>query len=359
MQQSRRGAALVVSLTAAIAAMTIIVRAAEPSGDAGEASGSANASMRQVVAALGYGPEVGDRFTSFGDGFPAERWRTSLAASPRRGDVSAVAEAETRVIDDLRRRLDAVIRQADGRSEYWNLPDVLADRRAQCLGNCQLWYVLGHSVGLDVGAVEVSWPPDGELGEHETHVATLVKLADGRVQMIDTRYGIKSEPFRFGEVYRRDGAVWTLANLTTRRLLHRRVRLLDRAGIEGMILLNIGNTYRQAGREAEAAPIYERGLELDPNSPALHLAVSETSFRHGLWDAAGDSIRTAIDLDPQYSDAHAALGRLLMRQNKWDEAIAALDRAIALKPQSPDTIRSRQEAERRRGEGAPAAGRAP
>jgi tetratricopeptide (TPR) repeat protein len=126
-----------------------------------------------------------------------------------------------------------------------------------------------------------------------------------------------------------------------------------------MILLNIGNTYRQAGREAEAAPIYERGLELDPNSPALHLAVSETSFRHGLWDAAGDSIRTAIDLDPQYSDAHAALGRLLMRQNKWDEAIAALDRAIALKPQSPDTIRSRQEAERRRGEGAPAAGRAP
>jgi uncharacterized protein HemY len=87
--------------------------------------------------------------------------------------------------------------------------------------------------------------------------------------------------------------------------------------------------------------------------------VSETSFRHGLWDAAGDSIRTAIDLDPQCSDAHAALGRLLMRQNKWDEAIAALDRAIALKPQSPDTIRSRQEAERRRGEGVPAAGPAP
>ena len=110
MQQSRRGAALVVSLAAAIAAMTMIVRGAEPPDDAGEASGSANASMRHVVAALGYGPEVGDRFTSFGDGFPAERWRTSLAASPRRGDVSAVAEAETRVIDDLRRRLDAVIR---------------------------------------------------------------------------------------------------------------------------------------------------------------------------------------------------------------------------------------------------------
>jgi tetratricopeptide (TPR) repeat protein len=219
--------------------------------------------------------------------------------------------------------------------------------------------VLGNSVGLDVGAVEVSLPPDGELGEHETHVATLIKLTDGRVQMIDTRYGIRSEPFRFGEVYRRDGTVWTLANLTTRHVLHRRVRMIDRAGIEAMILLNIGNTYRQAGREAEAAPIYDRGLELDPESPALHLAVGETSFRNGQWDAAEESIRTAINLEPQCSDARAALGRLLMRQNKWDEAIAAFDRAITLKPQSPDARRSREEAERRRGEGAPAAGPAP
>ncbi len=349
MRQARGGTALVVSLAVAIAS----VHGAEPSDDAGEAGGSAIASMRQLVAALGYGPEVGDRFASFGDGFPVRRWRATLAAAPRRGDMSAMAEAEARVIDDIRRRLDAVIHQADGRSGYWNLPAVLADRQAQCLGNCQLWYVLGNSVGLDVGAVEVSLPPDGELGEHETHLATLVKLADGRVRMLDTRYGIRSEPFRFGEVYRRDGTVWTLANLTSRHVLHRRVRMIDRAGIEAMILLTIGNTYRQAGREAEAAPIYERGLELDPDSPALHLAVAETCFRNGQWDAAGQSIRTAINLEPQCSDAHAALGRLLMRQNKWDEAIAAFDRAITLKPQSPDARRSRAEAERRRGDPGP------
>jgi len=359
MRQARGGTALVVSLALAIASATTIVHGAEPSDHAGEPSGSTDASIRELVDALGYGPEVGDRFASFSDCFPVGRWRATLTAAPRRGDVSAMAEAESRVIDDIRRRLDAVIHQADGRSGYWNLPAVLADRQAQCLGNCQLWYVLGNSVGLDVGAVEVSLPPDGALGEHETHVATLIKLTDGRVQMIDTRYGIRSEPFRFGEVYRRDGTAWTLANLTSRRMLHRRVRPLDRAGIEGLILLNIGNTYRQAGREAEAAAIYDRGLELDPQSPALHLAVGETSFRNGQWDAAEEAIRTAINLEPQCSDAHAALGRLLMRQNKWDEAIAAFDRAITLKPQSPDARRSRAEAERRRGEGAPAAGAVP
>ena len=60
MRQARGGSALVVSLAAAIAALTMIVRGAEPSDDAGESSGSTDASMRELVAALGYGPEVGD-----------------------------------------------------------------------------------------------------------------------------------------------------------------------------------------------------------------------------------------------------------------------------------------------------------
>ena len=202
--------------------------------------------------------------------------------------------------------------------------------------------------------MEVSRPPDGELGEHETHVATLVRLADGRARMIDARYDIDDHAFRLGEVYRREGAVWARADLAGRRRLHRRVRPLDEAGIEAAILLNIGNTYRRAGREADAAPIYARGLGLDPDSPALHLAVAETSFAAGQWNDAERSIRTAIGLEPQGSEAYAALGRLLSRQNKWAEAVSAFDRAIALKPHSPDAVRSREEAARRRDAAGPA-----
>jgi len=303
--------------------------------------------IHQLVASLGYGPEVGDGFASFADGLPVGRWRATLGAAADRGDKKAMSEAESKVVDDIQRRLDATIQQADGRSDYWNLPNVLADRQAQCLGNCQLWYVVGNAVGLEVAAMEVSQPPDGELGEHETHVATLVRLADGRVRMIDARYDIDDHAFRLGEFYRRQGRVWAVADLAGRRRLHRRVRPLDEAGIQAAILLNIGNTYRRAGRESDAAPIYARGLALDPDSPALHLAAGETSFRAGHWNDAERSIRTAISLEPQGSEAHAAFGRLLSRQNKWAEAVSAFDRAIALKPQSPDAVRARQEAERR------------
>jgi len=357
MNRPRFGTTVAVMIAFVVTTATQAARTAEPPAVASGTpckTGSAGDVMRQVVAALGYEPEVGERCVAFSRGLPVDRWKAAIDSATRRtadaGGTAGLVEVEMRVIDELRRRLDAVVAQADGGSGYWNLPDVLADRRAQCLGNCQLWHVFGSSIALRVAAVEVSRPANGELGEHETHVATLIKLADGRVRMIDTRYGIDSGPFRFGEVYRRDGAWWTRADLSPHRSLHRRVRPLDRRGIEAAILLNIGNTYRRAGRDADAAPIYDRGLTLDPDSPALNLAVGETFVRAGTWDEAERSIRAAVALDPECSDAHAAFGTLLTRQNKWVEAIAAFERAIELKPHSPDAITRLREAERRRPE---------
>ena len=179
--------------------------------------GSASGDVRRLVAALGYAPEVGDQVATFAQGLPIDRWRAAVRAASAPGlhgpTAAAGVAAELAVTTELRRKLDVIVRQADGESRYWNLPDVVGDRRAQCLGNCQLWYVLGNAVGLRTTGVEVSRPPEGELAEHETHVATLIRLADGRVRMIDTRFGIDSEPFRFAEVYRRDGAWWNRADL--------------------------------------------------------------------------------------------------------------------------------------------------
>jgi tetratricopeptide (TPR) repeat protein len=353
MNRLRFGATVAVMFVGVVTTATRMARTAEPSAAAGAPPGSTGDVIRQVVSDLGYDPVVGERCVAFSRVLPVDRWRAAIDAARDDAHTSGAAglpAVETRVIDELQRRLDAVIRQADGDTRYWNLPLVLADRQAQCLGNCQLWYVFGSSVGLNVGAVEVSRPAAGELGEHETHVATLIRLADGRVCMIDTRYGIESDPLRFGEVYRRDGAWWTRADLAGHRTLHRRVRPLDHAGIEAAILLNIGNTYRRASRDRDASPIYDRGLSLDPQSPALHLAAAETHLRDGTWDDAERSIRTAIDLDPQSSDAHAAFARLLMRRNQWADAVASFDRALALKPLSPDAIQRREEAVRRRDE---------
>ena len=350
-----------VTFAAAVAVAAVgVASAADLPGDP---AASCDTRIRQLVEELGYPPEVGDRCVTFADGFPTARWRESLAAAEdrvRQGvGIPAAVEAENRVIDELRRRLDAVIRQDAGDSSYWNLGDVLAAKRAQCLGNCQLWHVLGSAVGLRVAAIEVSRPADGALAEHETHVATLVRLADGRVRMIDTRYGIASGPFRFAEAYRQQGTTWARASLGGDRRLPRRVRPLDRGGLEAAILLNIGNTYRRAGQEQQAAAIYDRAVRADPDSAVLQLAVAETRLREGRWDDAERSIQLALEIDPEAGDAHAALGRLLMRENRWGEAVAAFDRAIALKPDSPAARRSRSEARERMAPPAGGPGAAP
>jgi len=309
---------------------------------------TANQAIQRATADLGYGPEVGDAFVAFAARLSCEAWKKSVekarSEGVARGDPAAASRVEIRVIDDIRVRLDAIVRRTTGDSPYWDLPRVLADRKTQCLGHCQLWYVIGTAAGLEVAAVEVTRPATGELPEHETHVAPVVRLSDKRVRMLDSGFAVDVTAFHFNEVYRRNGLFWNRNDLAGHRTLPRRVRPLGRAAIEAAILLNIGNTYSRAGQEVEAGKIYERGLALDPGSTALRLAVGETSLRTGRGDEAESAIREAIGGDPESSAAHAALGRLHARAGRWQAAVDAFDQALALKPNSPDVRRRRREA---------------
>ena len=307
-----------------------------------ETGPAADAAIRAGVDALGYPAEVGDACVGLASNWPIDDWQARLAdvrgrLSGGTATATQAGEVEGQVVDELRRRLVTAIQQSEGASAYYHLGPVLADRKAQCLGNCQLWFVLGNAVGLDVRPIEVKLPPLGTLPENETHVAAVVRLADGRVRMVDTRFSITALPVRFKDVYRRDGTGWELSDTAGRTMLHRRIRLLDASGLEAALLLNIANGYRRAAKESEAGPLYARALALDPNSVALHLAVAESSFLQGLWDDADAEIRAALALDPKDASAHAALGRLFARQNRWKEAITEFDRALALKPNAPNT----------------------
>ena len=298
--------------------------------------------VRSRVESLGYAPGVGTRFVEMVRPWPCGRWKARLDDARTAGlGAARIAQAENAVFEELARRIDVAIEQTRGRSEYYHLDSVLADRKSQCLGNCQLLFVLGGAVGLDVRAVEVKVPSVGTLAEHESHVASLLRLADGRVRMIDTRFAMRSRPFVLLDAYRQAGAAWDVADASDPLGVHRRIRPLDAEGIEAAVLMNIGNTYRQAGRHADADAIYRRGLELDPDSPYLHLAVAQGAMGRGDVDAAATLIGRAITIDPGCDDAFAVLGRLLVQVNRPDDAIVALDRAIALKPRSADALELR------------------
>jgi Tfp pilus assembly protein PilF len=311
--------------------------------DSGRAVATA---IRTAVESLGYADDVGELFVEFVKTSRCGSWAARCAdvrdrAAAGKATLAQVATVENQICDEMLRRLDSAIEQTEGQSEFYHLKSVLTGRKSQCLGNCQLLFVLGNAAGLDVRAIEVKRPPRGTLAEHESHVATVVRLADGRVRMIDRRFAIDSRAFPFAQVYSRAGTAWDVTDPANPLGLHRRIRILDSNGLQASILLNIGNTYRKAGREPEADAIYRRGLELDPDCPFLHLAVAESEVRQGLWDPAEAMIRKAIEIDPDCDAAYGSLGRLMDIQTRRDEAVDAFSKAISLKPRSPGALEVR------------------
>ena len=90
--------------------------------------------------------------------------------------------------------------------------------------------------------------------------------------------------------------------------------------------------HHQAGRLAEAEPLYRQILAADPrHSDALHL-LGVIAHQVGQHVPAIDLIRQAISLAPGNPNYHSNLGEACRAAARLDDAIAAYRRAIALNP---------------------------
>jgi TolA-binding protein len=114
------------------------------------------------------------------------------------------------------------------------------------------------------------------------------------------------------------------------------------AAIEGfphadLAMLRQGECRLDAGKPAEAAPIFAELLKTFPESAyanAARLASGKSLYMTEKWDEARQALEPAVQANKEES-AEAAywLGRTLLKQNKPQEALAALDGALAKQPQ--------------------------
>lgn len=300
--------------------------------------------LRGLVAELGYDAEVGDLCCRFVAGWNLAVLKNRVDEARRLAEAGDVTPAEVavvqgQVLDELRGRLRSAIEQTDGKSEFFHLRTVLDSGRAQCLGNAQLLLVIGGAVGLDVRTLDVLFPPVGTLSEHLYHVGSIVRLADGKVRMIDERWRVDSPPFVFSEHFARHGIYWRVRDESNPLGLHRQVRPLDLRGVSSSLFVSISNSIKKApGRSAEALKLVRQAVDLDPQSSYARLALLKLlSESQGLDDsvALADEV---VKLDPERAEAHADRAAILLEMKWFAEAVAALDRAIELKPESPEAL---------------------
>jgi len=92
---------------------------------------------------------------------------------------------------------------------------------------------------------------------------------------------------------------------------------------------NLGKSFSDIGREAEAMDAYKKAVELNPDYPhALHnLGLSYCGL--GKLREAAALFKKAIAIDPSYSAAHTNLGNLYYQTGNVKEAVDEYKKAIA------------------------------
>ena len=68
--------------------------------------------------------------------------------------------------------------------------------------------------------------------------------------------------------------------------------------------------------------------------------------RAGLFIQAAELFRRAVNLNPDYAEAHQSLGHTYFEMGRWEEAVQSLQHALALNPQDKETRAEIDEAQR-------------
>jgi tetratricopeptide (TPR) repeat protein len=88
---------------------------------------------------------------------------------------------------------------------------------------------------------------------------------------------------------------------------------------------SLGFTYSRLDRREEALAEFTVALWLAPDSPDVHVAMSQLYLKAGDYAAAADAARRAIAINPSNKQARYSLGTALMRLDKPDEATPEFD----------------------------------
>ncbi|MDJ0689952.1 MAG: glycosyltransferase [Xenococcaceae cyanobacterium MO_188.B32] len=92
------------------------------------------------------------------------------------------------------------------------------------------------------------------------------------------------------------------------------------------------NQLRQEGKLDEAIALYQRAIELDPNSYQSYHYMGETLAQKDELEAAANFYNLALEINPEFFWSYHCLGLVLFWQGKLDEAIAASRKAIEIEP---------------------------
>ncbi len=93
-----------------------------------------------------------------------------------------------------------------------------------------------------------------------------------------------------------------------------------------------GETLAMSGLFAEAKPYYEKAVALSPDDPDAHYNLGACLISTGDPEGALTHFQKAVELKPDYAEAYYQSGTIFIGQNKTAEARAALEKFLEVAP---------------------------
>jgi tetratricopeptide (TPR) repeat protein len=76
------------------------------------------------------------------------------------------------------------------------------------------------------------------------------------------------------------------------------------------VLLNVGNSYRQLGMNAEAEQYYGKALAIQPDNVLALFGVAAIKAAEGNREESANILRRILKIEPNFQPAQAALERV-------------------------------------------------
>ena len=181
-----------------------------------------------------------------------------------------MAGIEEGIVEQLGSRFAFGITNEPG---HFSLDEIVKDKKANCLGYTQCFYVLGNAIGLSVKPIWVEEMFDYNIQPGQLHAANLVSLADDKVLLVDFAFQYISEPFIFDEQYKQVGNYWECKNRRNTLELHPKMQVLDGKGLIGCVHFNQGGSDMASGKYAQAIVDYTKAIELNPKLARAYMPV--------------------------------------------------------------------------------------
>jgi tetratricopeptide (TPR) repeat protein len=95
---------------------------------------------------------------------------------------------------------------------------------------------------------------------------------------------------------------------------------------------NLGVTYAERGRFAQAIRHYLKALQITPNFSQAHNNLGTVCLKLGRTNDAFRHYREALKVDPDFAEAHCNLGKILAEEGRSEEAIRHYREALRIDP---------------------------